>query len=254
MKTLLVLVFGGVLTLCVSAQTLFFAGDSTLDDHKRKVTAMPHRSWGTELEKSMKVGCKVDNRAQSGRSTKTFVNEGHWKRLVESLQPGDFVGMAFGHNDMKCSGKYAEKVYAAADGDYSAYLRQFVRETRAKGATPFIMSPIRRGSFGKDGKLTEWTTERGESLTTYANAARRVAQEMQVEFVDMHELTRQLMEKVGKAESDKFFVISTGWRRAQDGEPVKDVTHPVQAGAEAFSKLFLDDVRVRKLSVSTLFN
>ena len=168
-------------------------------------------------------------------------------------QPGDFVAIAFGHNDMKCDGKYRDRVYAAAKGAYSDYLRRFVKEVRAKGATPILMSPIRRGSFGKDGKLVEWKTSCGETLATYAEAARAVAKEQNVEFVDMHELTRQLLEKVGKAESDKFFVISTGYVKGKDGEPAKDVTHPIKAGAEAFAKLFIDDVTARKLSVAALF-
>lgn len=250
---LLTAAVAGLFSLNLPARTLFFAGDSTLDDHGRKVTSAPHRSWGTELEKSMKPGNRVDNRAASGRSTRTFVDEGRWDKLVKDVQPGDFVAIAFGHNDMKCDGKYRDRVYAAAKGAYSDYLRRFVKEVRAKGATPILMSPIRRGSFGKDGKLVEWKTSCGETLATYAEAARAVAKEQDVEFVDMHELTRQLLEKVGKAESDKFFVISTGWRRSQDGEPEKDVTHPVQAGAEAFSKLFLDDIRRRNLSVAQLF-
>ena len=51
----------------------------------------------------------------------------------------------------------------------------------------------------------------------------------------------------------KFFVISTGLVKGKDGEPSKDVTHPIQAGAEAFARLFLDDVLRRRLSVAEMF-
>ena len=51
----------------------------------------------------------------------------------------------------------------------------------------------------------------------------------------------------------EFFVISAGLVRGKDGEPSKDVAHPVEAGAEAFAKLFLDDAIGRGLSVSELF-
>ena len=51
----------------------------------------------------------------------------------------------------------------------------------------------------------------------------------------------------------KFFIISTGLVKGKDGEPAKDVTHPVKAGAEAFAKLFLDDVKARKLPIAALF-
>ena len=89
------IVFGA---LTAGATTLFFAGDSTLDDHKRDPKCL-YRSWGTTLEPMMKAGNVVDNRAASGRSTKSFIVERKWERLVASVKPGDFVAIAFGHND-----------------------------------------------------------------------------------------------------------------------------------------------------------
>ena len=70
----------------------------------------------------------------------------------------------------------------------------------------------------------------------------------------MNGLTRELMERVGKEEAMKFFVISTGYRKSMDGEPAKDTTHPCRAGAEAFARLFLENVKSRNLSVSELFS
>ena len=61
------------------------------------------------------------------------------------------------------------------------------------------------------------------------------------------------MERVGKDEAMKFFVISTGYRKSMDGEPSKDATHPCRAGAEAFARLFLEDVKSRNLAVAELF-
>ena len=71
--------------------------------------------------------------------------------------------------------------------------------------------------------------------------------------VRLDAVTDDLLEKVGKDESMKFFVISTGFVKSKDGEPAKDVTHPIAAGAEAFAKLFIDDVKARKLEVAALF-
>ena len=64
---------------------------------------------------------------------------------------------------------------------------------------------------------------------------------------------RELMERVGKDEAMKFFVISTGYRKSMDGETSKDTTHPCRAGAEAFARLFLEDVKSRNLAVAELF-
>ena len=80
-----------------------------------------------------------------------------------------------------------------------------------------------------------------------------VAKETGSDLVDMYRMTHDLLERVGKDEAMKFFVISTGYRKSKDGEPSRDVTHPIAAGAKAFSRLFLDDVRARGLSVSACF-
>ena len=76
---------------------------------------------------------------------------------------------------------------------------------------------------------------------------KKLSEELMCDYVDMNGLTRELMERVGKEESMKFFVISTGYRNR------KDVTHPCKAGAEAFARLFLENVKSRNLSVAELF-
>ena len=150
--------FTGVVMMsavCEAGPTLLLAGDSTLDDYGRKPRP-PYASWGTELEKSMKPGCKVDNYAKSGASTKSFIEAGYWAKLMAAVKPGDYVGIQFGHNDQKCSNKfYLEKRFAPPDGLFKENVRKFVSDIRAKGGKPILMSPIVRGSFGKDGKLVD---------------------------------------------------------------------------------------------------
>ena len=80
---------------CEAGPTLLLAGDSTLDDYGRRPRP-PYASWGTELEKSMKPGCKVNNFAKSGASTKSFIEAGYWAKLVAAIKPGDYVGIQFG--------------------------------------------------------------------------------------------------------------------------------------------------------------
>lgn len=249
----------GVFVLCmawsVQAATLFFAGDSTLDDHKRDPKSL-YQSWGSTLEPMLKPGNRVDNRAASGRSTKSFLAENRWARLVSAVRPGDFVAIAFGHNDQKCNTtNYLEKVYAAAQGLYKENLRRFVKEVREKGGVPILMSPIVRGTFDREGRtIVEFANGNGERLGDYGSAAKEVAAELKTDFVDMHALTKRYLESIGKEMSMLCFMISTGQAKAKDGEPKKDVTHPCKAGAEAFAKLFLDDVKARDLSVAALFD
>ena len=242
------------------AQCLFFAGDSTLDDHGESGTIgggfekVPHRSWGTALLKHMHKGCTVRNFAQSGASTSSFIAGGRWAKLMAELKPGDFVAIQFGHNDQKWYTEYYLKNrFCHPEGAFRDNVRRMVNEVRTRGARAILMSPIVRGSFGKDGKLADGKDSKGICLGSYREAMKELAEELRVPFVDMNALTHDLVEQCGPEDSKKFFVISTGWKRAQDGEPAKDVTHPVGAGAEAFSQLFLKDVKARKLPVSGMF-
>ena len=238
---------------CQAGATFLLAGDSTLDDYGRKPRP-PYASWGTTLEKYMKPGCKVDNYARSGASTKSFIESGRWAALVEAVKPGDFVGIQFGHNDQKWSTPfYMEKRFADPNGLFRDNVRRFVAEVRAKGGKPILMSPIVRGRFGDDGRLRDGVDSKGISLSSYAKAMQELSVELKTDYVDMNRLTHDLLEKVGKDESMKFFVISTGLVKGKDGEPSKDVTHPIVAGAEAFAKLFIDDVKARKLAVAEMF-
>ena len=242
-----------------SATTLFFAGDSTLDDaglSRGGKSRFPYQSWGTTLRESMRPGCTVTNYAASGHSTKSFVKSGKWQKLIGDVKSGDFVAIQFGHNDQKRSNEFYQKErWADPKGLFREIVRDWVGQVRAKGATPILLSPICRGTFDRDGKRLVDATHKsdGVCLGSYRDAMRELAAELKCDYVGMNEMTRELMEKVGKDESMKFFVISTGVVKGKDGEPAKDVTHPIKAGAEAFARLFVDDVKARKLSVAKMF-
>ena len=244
-------------TFLLLGATLFFAGDSTLDDGGRNPTHYPYVSWGTELEQSMTAGNRVLNFARSGESTRSFVVAGLWAKLLADVQPGDFVAIQFGHNDQKRGTEfYRRERWADPKGLFREIVRGWVRDIRAKGATPILLSPICRGTFDKTGTrlVDPKDAADGVCLGSYRDAMRELAMELSCDFVDMNTMTKRLLERVGKAEAEKFFVISTGFVRGKDGEPARDVTHPVKAGAEAFARLFLADVRSRGLSVASLFD
>jgi DNA sulfur modification protein DndE len=237
---------------------LFLAGDSTLDDYGRRHRSgrAPLASWGATLQGKMHSGSLVRTFAKSGASTKSFIANGHWGRLIEAVRPGDFVLIQFGHNDQKQATEEQRKVlFAAADGLYRENLRKFAAEVRAKGATPIFCTPIVRATFDKTGKkLVDTTWRSGENcLGSYVRAVIETGKELGVDVVDMNAMTNELCERIGRDEAYKFYAISTGIEFSRDGEPSKDVTHPVPAGAQAYSELFLGDVRKRRLPIADLF-
>src|SRR5947209_4049910 len=75
--------------------TLFIIGDSTVNNGTKG-----QQGWGTPIAGLFdKTKIKVDNRARGGRSSRSFLTEGLWDKLLAEMQPGDFVLIQFGHND-----------------------------------------------------------------------------------------------------------------------------------------------------------
>ena len=183
---------------------VFITGDSTVKNTDRDPDGM--WGWGSQaytVFDSTKVTCA--NCAKAGRSTRTYLNEGRWEQVYNSLQPGDFVLIQFGHNDigpiddqkkrgvirgtadsshvyrMKDNGMY-EVVYT-----FGWYLKKFIQDVREKGATPILLSLTPRNEW-PGGKIER----RNDS---YGKWYREVAEETGVEFVDVHNITADFLDK-----------------------------------------------------------
>src|SRR5215813_1555693 len=111
---------------------VYLAGDSTLA--QKTSDKRPETGWGEYLQSQFdNTKIKIDNHAQNGRSTKSFIDEGRWQIIVGRLRKGDYVLIEFGHNDEKTEDP---KRYAAARTDYRNNLIRFVTEVRGKNAFP----------------------------------------------------------------------------------------------------------------------
>jgi len=167
-------------------------GDSTVQTYKPD---SPVKGWGQMIGRFF--ADEVDtvmNFALSGRSTKTFIQQGHWAEVLEAGRKGDYLLIQFGHND---SHDKDHPEATDADGDYQDYLRQYVREAREKGIIPVLITPMHRRLFLEDGKhLNE---KYDHTLRPYADAMKAVAAEMNVPVVDLYTSSGKLYEKLGKA-------------------------------------------------------
>lgn len=189
-------------------RALYVAGDSTAALFP---DGDPRVGWGAVLGSELR-GARVDDRARSGRSSKSFRDEGHWSALCAALAPGDLVLIQFGHND--------EKDDPARHTDpattFRENLRRYVAESRARGAVPVLLTPISRRRFeGERVKATH-----GE----YPAATRAVAEETRTPLVDMTEQTAKLLERYGPNASEQLFAPN-------------DNTHLSAAGAHAVARL-----------------
>src|SRR5688572_33119150 len=90
--------FSAPIVLAATAPTLFVAGDSTASAYKPN--PKNQQGWGAVLQPLFDESkLRVVDAARGGRSSRTFITEGHWDRMLGDVHPGDFVIIQFGHND-----------------------------------------------------------------------------------------------------------------------------------------------------------
>src|SRR5215467_3078270 len=130
---------------------IYLAGDSTMA--QKTADKRPETGWGEYLQSQFdNAKIRIENHAQNGRSTKSFIDEGRWQTIVERLRKGDYVFIEFGHNDEKSEDPTR---YAAPRTDYRNNLIRFITDVRRKQAFPVLLTPIVRRRFNEKGELLD---------------------------------------------------------------------------------------------------
>ena len=181
-------------------------------------SARPKAGWGEFLAARLGGKAVVNNYAVSGRSTKSFLALGDWDKAVAQIKKNDLVLIQFGANDSNSSdpSRYAEPY-----GAFSDNLKRFVRETRAKGGIPVLVTEPNAHKYGSDGQLKHTWGE-------YPAAMRKVAKSTSTTLIDANELTFQWLKKTGEDASAKYYM--------------SDETHFTQDGADVVAGLIAQEL------------
>ena len=196
---------------------VFITGDSTVKNTDRDSTGM--WGWGSQAwrifdeNKITAINC-----AQAGRSCRTYIREERWKRVYDSLMPGDFVLIQFGHNDIGelHRGKHRGEIPGTADTScvsrvvlqseaynevvysFGWYLKKMIDDCRQKGATPILVSLTPRNEW-PDGQHIERRND------TYGKWYREVVAETGCEFVDLHNITADALDGIGREAAKEYY-------------------------------------------------
>lgn len=222
--------------------TIYSVGDSTMSD-KPVETGTPERGWCQALKTYVTKGVKFENHAKNGRSSKSFIAEGRWQTVLDKLKPGDWVLIQFGHNDQK------HKDPNRYTNPYSSYrdnLETYVQQTIEKGAHPILMSSIVRRKFNEFGTLED-------THGAYPWVARSIAKELRIPFVDMQFLTEQKVAEMGQERSKKLHLVYDPGAHPFYPDGKSDNTHLSEEGANAYARLFLQDIERQKIPIAALF-
>ena len=181
----------------------------------------------------------VYNEGAGGRSSRSYREEGLWAKILERLQPGDFVHVMFGHNDTANSANYPDRATITASGDetiqigvgdkrqtlhtYGWYLQQYVKDAKAKGATVIISSPVPRNAWA-EGKI-----KRG--FDGYAQWAADAAKVSGAFFIDLNRLASDRYDALGQAKAATYF---------------NDFQHTKKIGARLNAEAVLEGLRQLK--------
>lgn len=217
--------------------TIYTIGDSTMANKNAEV--YPETGWCQVLGDYFDESVTVKNHAVNGRSSKSFIDEGRWDAVLDSLQKNDVVFIQFGHNDEK---EYDSTRYTTPFGTYAENLEKFVKETREQGATPVLFTSIVRRKFGENAKLKDTHGD-------YPDAAREVAKRMNVPLIDLEKLTEEWVNSLGDEPSKKMYLWTEANKLFPEGR--KDDTHLSVEGANQVAILALKECWSQKLDFST---
>ncbi len=194
--------------------TLFLVGDSTV-----KCGTKGQRGWGEEIGKYLDPArVNLVNHAIGGRSSRTFITEGRWETTLSQMKPGDYVIIQFGHNDggplndasrargsIRGTGNEVEEIDNLLTKKreivrtYGAYLRQYINDARARGATPYLCTQVPRKMWERDG------TRIIRPDDGHVVWARRVAAEEDATLLDLYEAVASAYDSLGPDGVEPFF-------------------------------------------------
>ena len=214
---------------------LYMIGDSTMANKIRQV--FPETGWGMPLVTFFDTAAvTIDNRAQNGRSTRTFLAENRWQPIVDALQEGDYVFIQFGHNDE--ADNYPDR-YTSPE-DYRKNLVKFVTETRSKKAYPVLLTPITRRKFDKQGHIQE-------THVAYSKVTAEVAAQTKTPLIDLDKMSRDLLQQFGEANSSLLFLQLAPGDHPNYPYGKNDNTHFSELGARKMAQLAVSQVIAQKL-------
>ena len=227
---------------------LYLAGDSTMCNYADR--QYPQQGWGQALARYMKNPDMLHNWAVGGRSAKSYKAEGRWQKIVDALKPGDFVIIAFGHND---ANKAKTERYSSPE-DYKGLMKGFAVDVKAKRATLVFATSIPHSggiTKNKDGK----THVRGSAagIGPYVDATRKLGAELGLEVLDLNAYACKAFEQTGADDAFKLYMRIQPGEYAAHPQGKSDGCHTRDTGADFFARGAVQMCFDRKLPIATLF-
>lgn len=210
--------------------TVYIAGDSTVqtyDEYWR-----PEAGWGQMIPRYFNEDIAFSNQSIGGRSSKTFITEGRLDQILRTIRPNDYFLIQFGHNDATIS---RPERYASVP-DYKNYLKTYINGARQRGAEPVLVTPVGRRDF------QEATGQFNISFPEYVQGMKEVAEEMNVELVDLSARSVEYFNEIGPEGTLAVFLHTDPGVYPAFPNGSQDNTHFQEYGAIQMARLVAGEV------------
>lgn len=215
---------------------VYLIGDSTMAN--KQVKTYPETGWGMPFAWFFDGTVTVDNRAQNGKSTKTFISGKLWEPVEHDLKEGDYVFIQFGHNDeVPTKGSYIN------EEGFKANLIRFVNETRNKKGIPVLITPVARRKFDAAGKIQG-------THDVYSAIVRAVAAGQHVPLIDLDKESQDMLQKLGDEKSKMLYNHLMAGENPNYPDGKEDDTHFNELGARKMAQIVLADIKSLKLELA----
>lgn len=218
---------------------VWMIGDSTMCIQPRDRS--PVTGWGTPFEDFFDSTVTVMNKARGGRSSRTFISEGRWQNVYDSLEVGDYVLMQFGHNDEAKEPQYRDRYTPVPD--YKTNLVKFITEAKSKKANPVLITPVTRMVFDSLGNTKETHKE-------YSEAVWEIGRKYNIPVLDLDTRSRELLQEFGPKWSKVLFMQLDSLENPHYPAGRHDNTHFNEYGARRMAELVLREIRTLKLELA----
>ena len=200
--------------------------------------------WGPGFCAVMAANVTCIDDALNGRSTKSFIDEGAWKKAL--ARNGNYYLIQFGHNDQKPD----PARHTDAEGSFKDYLKRYIDDVRAVGGVPVLVTSLSRRTM-RDGKIIE-------DLKEYAQATREVGAKESVAVIDLNELSTTMLNAMTQEQVDQFDAVlhpDATAENAAKSQPKLDRTHLNPHGQQVFGRIVAEQlVKVRPELAPDLIN
>ncbi|WP_319005783.1 OmpL47-type beta-barrel domain-containing protein [Metabacillus niabensis] len=211
--------------------TVYLAGDSTVQTYDEYWK--PEAGWGQMIPRFFNESVLFDNHAIGGRSSKSFIFEGRLDNILTEIRPDDFFLIQFGHNDATIS---RPERYASVP-DYKNYLKTYINGARQRGAEPILVTPVGRRDFNAETGIFN------VSFPDYVQGMKEVAEELDVELVDLSTLSREYYDTIGPVGTKAVFLHTEPGIYTAFPNGSQDDTHFQEYGAIQIARLLSSGIK-----------